>query len=435
MTRKFVLRPAFTLVELLVAMAIAVALLALAVGVSQSSAFESYKVTGAADRFSQYLITAKQRALRDKAPRGLRLILDETNADSFLRPICRDVAYIEQPEPWLVPPVVELRVICGDATQDVNAPAPSPGNPDLRTVRTITDKRVVLRWPNVATNADIINEFELPTSPAGNDPSVRVGDMLLIPELGCAHRIVRMEQHQPVPTMTMVPPTFAQMTPAASNPNQLEGSAIGAGFVAVEIVLGSTQAERLNAFPTSGAAFSNEPANLSTTPWPATFRFTNREFSFVRQPRPILGEPTVQLPIGTVVDLRTTKPNLMMPMTTDTILTSLNVPSAVFLPNPAMPMQTRASYIDVLFSPNGSVIGASDGLMVFLVRDIDKSMAEGTTPPNQFEPLAKDYVQAGEMVLVCVYTRTGAVATQRPNEPSTPADPYKFAKDGINTGL
>ena len=96
--RNVAARPAFTIIELLVAMALAITLLGLAVAVSQSSAFDSYKTVGAADRVSQWMLVAKNRALRDRAPRGVRLIMDSTGST------CREIAYIEMPEAYVVPP-------------------------------------------------------------------------------------------------------------------------------------------------------------------------------------------------------------------------------------------------------------------------------------------------------------------------------------------
>lgn len=49
-------------------------------------------------------------------------------------------------------------------------------------------------------------------------------------------------------------------------------------------------------------------------------------------------------------------------------------------------------------------------------------------------PLTTDFSRSGQMILICLYNKTGAIATQPVNPPPNP-DPYRFAKDGINTGL
>ncbi|MGL6095447.1 MAG: prepilin-type N-terminal cleavage/methylation domain-containing protein, partial [Fimbriiglobus sp.] len=77
-------RPGFTLVELLVAISIAILLAALAAGLINSGAFGSQRVISSADRVSGWLLIAKQRAQRDGQPRGVRFFVS-TSIDN--RPI------------------------------------------------------------------------------------------------------------------------------------------------------------------------------------------------------------------------------------------------------------------------------------------------------------------------------------------------------------
>ena len=65
-------RAVFTLVELLVVIALIIVLAALTAAVVQTGMLTSQKVVSAADRASGWLLIAKQRALRDGAPRGVR---------------------------------------------------------------------------------------------------------------------------------------------------------------------------------------------------------------------------------------------------------------------------------------------------------------------------------------------------------------------------
>src|SRR4051812_44363010 len=67
-------RPGFTLVELLVAMAIIIALAAIALMVVPS-ALDQDRTTDAASSVRQWLMIAKSRAARDQAPRGVRLLI------------------------------------------------------------------------------------------------------------------------------------------------------------------------------------------------------------------------------------------------------------------------------------------------------------------------------------------------------------------------
>ena len=100
MTRNRLGRPGYTLVEILVVMTLIILLAALALGVSQSGMFGSQKVIGAGDRASGWLLIAKQRAMRDGAPRGVRFyntVGGVTGKDYAFT----EAAYIEVPEPWV----------------------------------------------------------------------------------------------------------------------------------------------------------------------------------------------------------------------------------------------------------------------------------------------------------------------------------------------
>lgn len=149
------------------------------------------------------------------------------------------------------------------------------------------------------------------------------------------------------------------------------------------------------------APHPNIPSSAQPNPTHGTLSVTN--FSIIRAARPILGEPTQQLPSGMAVDVRAAQ------------TTSLNPPAADVNGNR-----------DILFAPTGEVIGATEALTVLLVRDANL--------PNVVAPLGANYDQAGQMILICLYNKTGAIATQPVNPPPSP-DPYRFARDGINTGL
>ncbi len=87
-------RRGFTLIELLVVMGILVALLAL--GVMIVPAFKSSSAELGATQLQGWLHIAKQRALRDQAPRGLRLFIEPTNGSNN-HLVVRRAQYIEVP--------------------------------------------------------------------------------------------------------------------------------------------------------------------------------------------------------------------------------------------------------------------------------------------------------------------------------------------------
>ncbi len=346
-------RRGFTLVELLVAIALGIVLLGIAVGVSQSSAFESYKVVGAADRVSQWMLTAKNRALRDRTPRGIRLLRDPANPN-----LVKEIAYIEQPEPWVpalvagrtAPQLVFQHAIADRGTLPPGGPAPPV---------TFISRRAFIH-------------IDLSTMPslAEFQSIVQVGDLLHVPELGQSFRINGSQVATADPTN---PPPTAPTVPTAT--------------IQIELLL--------SAHPDFGAGYSKFQPNppLDGVPLQMAPTYVTSQFGFIRQPRPLLGEPTQLLASGMAIDL----PNCL----------------------PANPTN-----LDILFAPSGEVIGNTDGITALLLRDTTIAVAA---------PLTTDYDRAGQMILVCLYGRTGAISTQPVAKP--PLNSFQFAKDGVNTGL
>jgi len=87
-------RRAFTLIEMIVVMAIILTIAVL--GIAFLPKFlDNQNLTRAADHLSQWLLTAKQRAKRDGAPTGVRILVDPT---THLATQCQ---YVQQPEPYV----------------------------------------------------------------------------------------------------------------------------------------------------------------------------------------------------------------------------------------------------------------------------------------------------------------------------------------------
>src|SRR5947209_1316409 len=84
-------RGGFTLVELLVVMGLLVVLASLAVMILPSISSDNRTSQGAT-QLQQWLEIAKQRAMRDKAPRGLRFLPGTVNPRYVT-----DLEYVEQP--------------------------------------------------------------------------------------------------------------------------------------------------------------------------------------------------------------------------------------------------------------------------------------------------------------------------------------------------
>ena len=92
MTRHPKRRAGFTLIELLVVMGIMIVLATLALLIVPDALNRSKAAEGG-ERLQQWLLTAKQRALRDQAPRGLRLLPDLDDPT-----IVRQLEIIEVPD-------------------------------------------------------------------------------------------------------------------------------------------------------------------------------------------------------------------------------------------------------------------------------------------------------------------------------------------------
>ncbi len=338
-------RRGFTLVELLVSVALAITVLGLGVAVSQSSAFDSYKTVGSADRLSQWLLIAKNRALRDRAPRGVRLI-----PESATSPIYREAAYIETPDAWLPPTGGQLALVY--TFQPMMGMMPAQ----------VTNKQVFLSGVNFADFTTVVS----------------AGDLLNLPDLG---RTVRIN------TIADASGYAATARPAGAT---------------IELTIGTTPAENLALLPDLGAGYSPTPMMGN----PPTAAYATRNFGIYRAPRPLLGEPNLQISSGMGVDSTASQPAFGTTMGT-------NMP------------------FDILFAPSGEVIGTGEGLFAFVLRDVNRVATPATQADLQD---ATKYDTYGQMILVCIYPKTGAIATQ-PVAPPSLADPFKFAKDGINTGL
>ncbi|MFO0846972.1 MAG: hypothetical protein U0871_00225 [Gemmataceae bacterium] len=439
-------RPAFTLVEMLVVMGIIIALAGVAVAVAESGAFGSQKVISAADRASGWLLIAKQRAVRDQTANGVRFFRHPQAAADPNTYAYRftEAQYIEQPNPWAPNPAQEA-------------------NP--------TGPRIVFsyQWTTSTTPPQfVVKEVYLvsfdPQNPAVNtaraadlaefDSRVSAGDYLRLPDLGANIRVIDTGSPpgpQPGPT--------AQLFLNVPNPT--------VGQPPVDVQVPPTNFRRLivdlqQLQQTLDLSAANSPFT-SGNPQRATM--TTYKFAFQAQPRPLMGEPILQLTGNTCIDFRdqtervvlggqpVTNPyylptNLNNPPNTDPRLTSnpqisttttfgvdVNTPTS----SPAPPGSWE--YFDILFTPTGQVQNPQGGLICLWIRDPDKlGPANNLQPHPRFQPPTPTdspaaFDQAGEQVLVTVYTRSGYIAVHPVTRPGTGPDPYTAAKDGINSGF
>jgi prepilin-type N-terminal cleavage/methylation domain-containing protein len=153
-------------------------------------------------------------------------------------------------------------------------------------------------------------------------------------------------------------------------------------------------------------------AALAADPAPGVYQptYSTSTFGFIRQARPTFGEPPLLVPDTVAIDPANCQPTFA----------------------------GAGSSLDVLFSPNGEVQNTGGlGRVVLWTRNPEAFAGNPATANGGGD--RPSYELAGEMRLIVVYTKTGAVAVQPVAMPIGPGpaahDPYANTKDGIASGL
>ncbi|HEY2784729.1 MAG TPA: prepilin-type N-terminal cleavage/methylation domain-containing protein [Fimbriiglobus sp.] len=443
-------RAGFTLVELLTVMFIISVLAAIAVSVARSSIADSYKTVGGADRLSGWLIIAKNRALRDRVPVGLRLIRDPNNPN-----VAREAQYIEMPVLWAPNQIPD-----GYVLSQVQNPSPP-----FLVVKYDQGIGGLRQEDGVQSAASQYGVFVFGLNVLAFD--VKVGDLLSLADFGTVHRIEAITQLSQAPTWyplgypsNLYPPVNAtfpcfkitlaqsliplraneQYPPSPPNPPMLLPSGVGAAPA-----------------PGNSGLYPVDYPPLGAANFYRTFFF-----GFYRSARPILGEPIVTLPTNMVVD-----------MTPDTPANAPN-PYPVYR-NPSVGLPALASipanpdlqFVDIIFAPSGQVMFTDSGLVCFWLRNEtkpppEKTSADGTlfttlggTPLREIKAPAtvagttyryfdrERMLATGDHVIVAVYTKTGAISSYSAFMPDLTnqynlnlnEDMYKFVRDAFNRGF
>jgi prepilin-type N-terminal cleavage/methylation domain-containing protein len=378
-------RRGFTLVELLVAMAVIVVLTGLAL-VVVPGILDQDRTTDGASLTRQFLMISKNRAGRDGLPRGLRLIvgLDQNNPAKTNPLFVTELQYTESPPVLVSNPNMLARV-------DYTSYPPPPR---------LLDPHVAMFYTtNSATGGNLVSQrCELRNLSFDDAVQVIQYSIIALPTLGTWHRVMNV-------------PAPVQQT--ATQYGKLDPTRY-----VVPVVLDVYPDAQLGA-----ASSAPVPSRSPQTPSWTTFHF-----GLYGAPRPLLGEPLLQLPKNICIDL------------------SFGV---------SRPAGTVGVDYDIVFAPSGQVIPTTgalrgEGQVNLWVRDYTKLADMTPTTPTPLNPTLpytyalglQQFRQGGEMQIVALKTRTGSLGVFPVYNPEANGtypvvkgvglDPYFFATQGTN---
>lgn len=367
-------RRGFTLVELLVVMFLIAVLATLAIAFFPNAA-SSQTEARAGQLLQSWLTMAKQRAMRDQAPRGVRLWVAPLppNPQAYyagatpLANVVTDCQFIEQPPDFPGNPGVTIM-------------SALPPNTTEGFIYTVNGQPVY--GATVATDKAAQNSLASPLScvmfmpPAGGNPAGSTG-------------IITNGQ-----TAVAVPNVSTQIEFWPVQPGDyLE--VLGTGLMHQIVQVGVPVVRR--GVPAQPQITNHVDFAVVVPPLPYWIG-TTANFRIMRAPR-VTGDETLKMPDGTIIDLGTN--------------TTFNNP----LPWPntvaAADNGSTMSFVDILFSPTGEVIspGVTSSNLNLWVR----------TPNTDFPA----DVFRGAPTIISVFTKTGFVGAYPPNS-GTPTMPYSL---------
>jgi prepilin-type N-terminal cleavage/methylation domain-containing protein len=408
------LRRGFTLIELLVA--IGIILIIAAIGYyTLPSLLGNQNRARAVDQLTEWLLTAKIRARRDGLATGLRILVDPTTNTAA------QVAYIQQPDPFtggscdgtyfdLAGTTTAFApggpITAATMASPIQITSPNHGlNPGSSQYVTISGVQGNTAANNTTTTPTWVaayfdaNNFTL-TGATGNAPYAGGGSWT------SSSSYVRFSSVDFLgPAANSTPTDYSQALVQPGDYLEVNYSGNVHLISAVTLNANATTTLTLNsAVPAFGTLV---PGAAPQKPYATTYRI-------LRQPRLLIGEEIKSLGADLVIDFNPWSPPAPAP---SFATTSLNVPTRTVVKDPTATPPTTVTYYEILFSPNGSVVGLGTTAGKIVLWLTDKAITNTPAPP----------------ALVAINTRTGFIGAYEANITGT--DPYSFTEDGRSGGF
>lgn len=347
-------RPAFTLIELLIVMGIMVVIATLGF-LFLPNLNKNKGVPNATMQLEGFVRLSKNEALKSGSPRGIRLVTDPNNPTQVTA-----LQYIEQPEPITKQGFVTVGAQQYQLALWINTPNPNPlGQPPYPNPMPATATLVLL---------DPLNNFQVVSAYDWDDPTspqIAPGDFL---ELTFNPSVV---------TRIVAGPTASAVLPGPTRSTlQLDRSVDGSDVITEP---------RLNG-----------QAGILLT----------EGFRIIRSPRPLQGEPMLQMHKDVYIDLTLSNP-FPPYLIAQGFAPNTNGYSSIASWSP------NGTSLDILFNSSGQVANASTGQIMLSVVHVDRPT---------------------DILVVVIYARTGKITAVNWND-IPGSDPFLLARDGKSSGL
>ena len=359
-------RRGFTLIELLVAISIILALAGFGL-LMYPGARDNDRVRNAVSDVGSTCKLAQAMASRDKAPRGVRFIVDTTKPGDPR--LVTELQYIELPPPLI--------------------PNPKPLTPTVQNPTANPDLEPRVRFQYMLASGGAINKRlcfieNLTTDQAGQ---VKSGCTIVMPVFGTWHRISQV-------------PAAKTLTPTQPNPNNNGRGTAAVPLFDVEVVL--------DVYPDAVMGAGTDAVIY--------------HFAIYLLATPLVGEPTVLLTKGVCVDLNTQD------------LTNSD-PNLQYRVGSVGPPPNTTTDFDVIFGPDGKLVGATSGQIFLLVRDATKVPSMRI---RQGPDLVTAFRKGGDSYILSI-RQSGTIGNNQVTWPDLttgyyPAgsDPFSLARQDLN---